>query len=430
MSTTETPAADSTDAPGAPSARGTQSSLFPGLIPEWTHTTGVIPRQLLTQFIEEGVIEAAVPITDKQIQPASLDLRVGRFAYRVPASFLPGQRRTVREQLDRLTMHTLDLGRDEGACLEAGCTYVVPLEETLRLPSDFSGIATPKSTTGRLDVFTRLLTDYSSSFEKIAERYHGPLYVEVSPRTFSVIVRRGDALNQVRFRRGHPRPAGTYHERMNEIDPLIYTDGNSPATDLVEGASVVLSVDLHGTTPGAPVAYRAKRHAREPIDLRKIGHYPVKTFWETIPGPLDDGIILRPDEFYIMATKERVRVPASTSAEMVAYDTTMGEFRVHYAGFFDPGFGDHPSTPPTAATPADPTNGTPATDADPGIPPGTRAVLEVRSHDTPVLLEHGQRIGRMVYERLTHPTDQLYGTALASNYARQGVTLAKQFRRY
>ena len=387
-----------------------QTSLFPELVPPYSdvlglHTTGVLPRQDLARFVADGVIDAAVPITDGQLQPASLDLRLGAVAHRVPASFLPGPSRTVREQIDRLAMHTLDLG--QGACLEAGCTYIVPLEESLRLPADFSGIATPKSTTGRLDVFTRLLTDGAAAFEHVAERYTGPLYVEVSPRTFSIVARRGDCLNQLRLRRGRPRPATRFHERIHEQEPLVF--GEDAA--VIEDAGLLLSVDLRGDAHGEPVAYRAKRHARAPIDLRRIGEYDPATFWEIIPGPLDDGLILRPDEFYIMATKERVRVPRTVSAEMVAYDTAMGEFRVHYAGFFDPGFGDHEPDPAA------------------GLAAGTRAVLEVRSHDTPVLLEDGQRIGRLVYERLTRAPDVLYGRDLASNYARQGVTLAKQFRR-
>lgn len=405
LHTEPTPSPSSLDASLRPLE--SQLGLFPGDEPDYQFSTGVLPIQDLRRLAEDGAIHAEREFTDKQFQPSSLDLRLGDTAYRVPASFLPGQGRTVRHQLDRLAMHTIDLR--EGGCLEAGCVYVVPVQESLRLRRDFSGLATPKSTTGRLDIFTRLLSDNATSFDRIAAGYRGPLYVEVAPRTFSVIARSGDALNQIRIRRGTPLPADTFHREENARAPLTFHPDGTPAVPEID-RGLVLSVDLLGTTPGHPVAFRAKRFAREAIDLRRIGHYPIRPFWEPIFGPLEDGLILRPDEFYILATRERVRVGRDVGAEMVAYDTSMGEFRIHYAGFFDPGFGDHPR------------------DVERGIEPGTRAVLEVRSHDAPVLLEHGQRVGRLVYERLLRPPRVTYGSQLGSNYAMQGVKLAKQFR--
>lgn len=384
-----------------------QLGLFPGEEPLYEFSTGVLPIQDLRRLAEDGAIHAAVPFTEKQFQPASLDLRLGGTAYRVPASFLPGPDRTVAQQLDRLTIHEVDL-TDVG-CLEAGCLYVIPLQEGLRLRREHSAVATPKSTTGRLDVFTRLLTDHATSFDRVMPGYRGPLYVEVAPRTFGILAREGDTLNQIRLRRGSPQPADTFHHQENARAPLTFHPDGSPAVPEID-RGLVLSVDLLGTRPDAPVAFRAKRFAREAIDLRRIGHYPIAPFWEPIFGPLEDGLILRPDEFYILATRERVRVGREVSAEMVAYDTSMGEFRIHYAGFFDPGFGDH------------------ARDPECEIEPGTRAVLEVRSHDAPVLLEHGQRVGRLVYERLLRTPDVTYGAGLQSNYALQEVKLAKQFR--
>jgi dCTP deaminase len=382
------------------------TSLFPGNDdgrpgPGAARSQGVLPSQHVRRLIEAGGIRAARAIEDDQVQPASLDLRLGRTAYRVPASFLPGADHTVRGRLRDFEMYSVDLA--DGAVLETDCVYIVELQETLALPRGVSAIATPKSSTGRLDIFTRLLTESATEFERVSAGYAGPLYLEICPRSFSVRVREGTRLNQLRFRRGDTTASDTALRKAHESHGLVASGADDPRFH----RGLRFSVDLVGKQAGEAVVYRAKRHARAVVDLTNIGHYDASEFWESVPGPLKGGLILYPDEFYILATVEPVRVPPHLSAEMVAYDTNIGEFRVHYAGFFDPGFGWDEG---------DPAGGTPA-------------VLEVRAHELPFLLEHGQEVGRLAYEYLLEVPDKIYGVGIGSNYAKQGLTLAKQFRR-
>ncbi|HZD27022.1 MAG TPA: 2'-deoxycytidine 5'-triphosphate deaminase [Alphaproteobacteria bacterium] len=349
--------------------------------------------------MEDGAIEPGEPMIAGQVQPASLDLRLGEVAYRVQASFLPGRGFTVDEKIDRFTMHAIDLR--EGAVLERGCVYIVPLLESLELPERVSGIANPKSSTGRLDVFTRLIVDNAVEFDRVGAGYAGPLFAEIAPRTFSILVRKGARLNQLRLRRGHHAYSDAELRRLHDRVPLVHAE---PGSELIGGGGVGLTVDLEGRSGDRLIGYKARQHTAL-IDIERIAHYDPLEFWEPIYARGDDGLILNPDDFYILASREAVTVPPDHAAEMVPYDTQMGEFRVHYAGFFDPGFGW----------------------AEAGA--GTRAVLEVRSHDVPFLLEHGQIVGRLVYERLTDNPDRLYGQDIGSNYQRQGLALAKQFRR-
>lgn len=389
-------------------------SLFPDASPHadalahYSRENGVLPEPAIREFVARGFIGSATPFVESQFQPASLDLRLGGRAYRVPASFLPRPGQPFAERLRAVTMDEIDLARPEGGVLEVGCVYIVELQECLRLGDGVRALATPKSSTGRLDIFTRLICDDAAEFERVAADYQGPLYIEVSPRSFTVRVRSGDRLNQLRFRRGHEdriRLSDTQlrieHRRHRLVGACLVSE------DALFDRGLRFSVDLRGRVPGEPVVYRARRHPREVIDLGRIGWYRPSDFWEAVPGPLDDGLILHPDEFYILATVEPVRVPPHLSAEMVAYDTNIGEFRVHYAGFFDPGFG-WDATDPFAGTPA---------------------VLEVRAHETPFLLEHGQQVGRLAYEFLLDRPPVIYGEGIGSNYAKQGLTLAKQFRR-
>ena len=364
------------------------------------HGTGLLPAQHLKALIEQSrEIRATVPIEPDQLQPASLDLRLGARVYRVRASFLPGAGATVQAKIDALAMHQFDLD-DAGAVLEKGCVYIVPLLESLALKKRTSAIANPKSSIGRIDVFTRLITDRGTEFDRVRPNYHGPLYAEISPRTFSILVRKGDRLNQIRIKRGTPLPSDDAMRRLNERDGLV-----QPALereDIKQG--VPITVDLAGTGPGAVIGYRARKHAGL-IDLRRLRHYAPGDFWHVLRAAETRSLVLDPGEFYILASKEAVRVPADHAAEMLAYDTAMGEFRVHYAGFFDPGFGH----------------------AEAGGE-GTRAVLEVRSHEGPFMLEDGQRVGRLVYERLIAKPDRLYGAGIGSSYQRQGLTLSKHFK--
>ena len=367
-----------------------------------TNHIGIFPSQAIRTLINGGAITASAPIDGDMVQPASLDLRLGATAYRVQASFLPGPDATVEDKIRQFGMHEVDLG--SGAVLEKGCVYVVPLVEALALPDRISAFANPKSSTGRLDVFTRVITDYGSRFDLIRAGYRGPLYAEVSPRAFSIFVREGAALTQLRLRRGQAAINAEALWRLHEDIGLV--DSELDRNEVREHASISLRLDLAGDAQSGLMGYRARKHTAV-IDLEKIGHYDPDEFWDPILGT-GQGIILNPDDFYILATREAITVPPDHAAEMVAYDTLVGEFRVHYAGFFDPGFGYDP---------AEISGG------------GSRAVLEVRSHDVPFLLEHEQIVGRLRYERLTDAPDRLYGADIGSFYQGQGLKLAKQFRK-
>jgi dCTP deaminase len=362
------------------------------------HATGILPSQELERLAQaSSEIRASKPILPDQIQPASLDLRLGPVAYRVRASFLPGKASTVRERLADLTMHEMDISR--GAVLERGCVYIVPLLESLALGPRTSAMGNPKSSIGRLDVFTRLITDHGTEFDRVREEYAGPLYAEVSPRTFSVLVREGSRLSQLRIRRGDPSTTDEKHRELQKEHDLV---GSIQLADIRDGVPV--SVDVRGEASGGIIGYRAKSHSGL-IDIDRIRHYEVVDFWEPVRAPRKGGLVLDPADFYILASREAVRVPPSYAAEMIAYDTLVGEFRVHYAGFFDPGFGD-----PEAGG------------------EGSRAVLEVRSFEVPFIIEHGQIVGRLVYERLTAKPHVLYGRGLKSNYQKQGIALSKHFK--
>jgi len=361
------------------------------------HSTGLLPSQSIEMLIRNHEIHATEDICSEQIQPASLDLRLGSVAYRVRASFLPGKSATVRERTERLGMHEVDL--TEGAVLEKGCVYIVPLLEHLHLGYRMFAFGNPKSSIGRLDVFTRLITDYATAFDRVVMGYHGPLFVEVSPRAFSIVVRKGSRLNQLRVRQGSPRTSAAALRRLHGITPLIDRDINDG--DIQE--SIPVTVDLRGTEGSGIVGYKARPHT-DLIDIDKEGYYDPLDYWDPINARRDN-MILNPGDFHIFASAEAVTVPPDHAAEMVAYDTQVGEFRVHYAGFFDPGFGYHGSG---------------------GA--GSRAVLEVRSHEVPFLIEHGQAVGRLIYERLMDEPDKLYGRSIGSSYQRQGLQLAKQFK--
>ena len=363
--------------------------------------TGILPCQAISALWRDGEITAPQPLLDGQIQPSSLDLRLGEVAYRVRASFLPGPGQDMAQKIERFTMHKVDL--TQGAVLERGCVYIVPLLERLSLSQRLSAIANPKSSTGRLDVFTRLITDGASEFDRIEAGYNGPLYAEIAPRTFSILARTGVRLNQMRIRRGEHRLTDAELTRLHQQTPLVH--GKAGAENISGG--IALTVDLQGAQNDGLIGYKARPHAPL-IDIENIGHYDPADFWEPIHAGTGTqaGLVLNPDDFYILASREAVSVPPEYAAEMVAYDTLVGEFRVHYAGFFDPGFGW----------------------AEAGGE-GTRAVLEVRSHDVPFLLEHGQTVGRLVYERLTNLPDRIYGQDIGSNYQKQSLALAKQFKR-
>ena len=339
------------------------------------------------------------PVLPEQVQPASLDLRLGHRAWRVRASFLAGRDREVTARLADFAMHEIDL--DGGAVLETGCVYVVELAEKLALPADIEAAANAKSSTGRLDLLTRMITDRSIEFDRVAAGYHGPLYAEISPRTFSVLVRPGMRLNQIRFRRGEAVIDDAGLRALHARDPLV--DGEA----LIDGG-LGFSVDLTrrgaDNIEGGIVGWRARRHCGL-IDLDLVNHYEPAEFWEPVRPGRRGGVILDPGAFYILVSREAVSIPPETAAEMVPYMAIAGEFRVHYAGFFDPGFGHHA------------TGGA-----------GSRGVLEVRCYEAPFALEHGQMVGRLVYERMAEVPDLLYGAGIGSSYQGQELRLSKHFK--
>lgn len=329
---------------------------------------GILPCQSIDALIAQGAITAERPFDKDQVQPASLDLRLGARAWRVRASFLPGRGRTVMDRIAEVAMHELDL--TQGAVLERGCVYIAELQEQLKLPPGVSARANPKSSTGRVDVFVRLLSNAGPAFDDVAEGYHGPTYIEIAPQTFSVLVRQGTRLNQLRLKQGEPTRL-----RIESV-----------GVDLTDGIA----------------GFRARRHAPV-VDLDKEDGHDPRDYWEPLI-PRGGQLLLDPGEFYILASKEAVEIPVLEAAEMTPIDPSVGEFRVHYAGFFDPGFG-----------------------TDEAHGKGSRGVLEVRSHETPFILEDGQTVARLVYEPLTDRPTRLYGD-LGSHYQRQGLKLSKHFR--
>jgi len=357
---------------------------------------GILPAHEIEALHGAGAIRIAAPFATGQIQPASLDLRLGGRAWRMRASFLPGPERPVSARIEALALHEIDL--TQGAVLETGCVYIAELMESLALPAEIAASANPKSSTGRIDVFTRVIADRAHEFDQIEAGYDGKLYAEISPRTFPVLVRSGSRLSQVRFRRGQARLDDQGHLDLHKREKLV-----TSAEPSISGG-VAVSVDLAGFDGPTLIGYRAKRHPGL-IDVDKPAAHAMLDFWEPIHRHGRADLVLDPGEFYILASKEAVRVPPDHAAEMTPFDPLVGEFRVHYAGFFDPGFG--------------------AAEAGGA---GARAVLEVRSHDVPFILEDGQIVGRLVYEKMAETPRTLYGADLKSNYQAQGLKLSKHFR--
>lgn len=354
---------------------------------------GVLPDSQIGELILAGAVAADQEVVSEQVQPASLDLRLGEVAYRVRASFLAGGGRKVADRIAEFEMHQVDL--TPGAVLEKGCVYVVPLMERLDLPDGLEATTNAKSSTGRLDLLTRTITDGGTEFDRVVPGYAGPLYAEICPRSFSVLVRPGMRLNQIRFRQGEARLDDAALSALHAETPLVTGEAL-----IDEGLG--FSVDLR-PAEGDLVGYRAKPHTGV-IDLEKVGHYDPAEFWEEVRTS-EGRIVLDPGAFYILVSREAVTIPPGYAAEMAPYLAMVGEFRVHYAGFFDPGFGW----------------------AEAGGA-GSRGVLEVRCHEAPFVLEHGQVVGRLVYERMAAPPKRLYGTGIASNYQGQGLKLSKHFR--
>jgi len=358
-------------------------------------SAGILPVQAIRALVSAGALKVSEPLEPKQLQPASVDLRLGPRAYRVRASFLPGPGGIVADKLAELKLHEFDI--TDGAVLETGCVYLVELIESLALPGIVAASANPKSSTGRLDVFTRVIADGVSAFDLVPAGYRGPLYAEICPQTFPIVVRKGSKLSQLRFRHGDPRESDAELMRLQSAETLV----SGARADIHDG--IALSVDLAGDGDGL-VGYRAKRHTGV-VDVDAPGSCAIADYWEPVRADSRRRLILDPDQFYILASKEAVHIPPTHAAEMMPFNPLVGEFRVHYAGFMDPGFGH------SAAGGA-----------------GSRVVLEVRSHTVPFILEDGQIVGRLVYERMMEVPETLYGRDLGSHYQAQGLKLSKHFR--
>jgi dCTP deaminase len=366
-------------------------------------TPGVLPSQLLAEAVEAGWVDAGdLKVPGANIQPASLDLRLGETAYRVRCSFLPGDRE-VRGKLGDFIVDELDLRR-QGAVLETGRPYLVPLAEALALPAHVRGKANPKSSTGRLDVFTRVVTDHSYRFDEVAPGYDGPLFVEIVPLSFAIRVRQGLALNQLRLMVGHAALDDDDLRDLHGRDPLLFIDGRPAGPgELKTGGGLFLSLDL-GAGKGQPIGYRAREHTFV-LDMSRAQGHKIEDFWEEVVAEDEGRVVLGPERFYLLLSREAVRVPPDLACEMTAYDPTSGELRTHYAGFFDPGFGHDPA----------------------GVLKGSRAALEVRAHDVPFMIERGQQVCKLNFERMVAPPEKLYGHGIGSNYQGQSGTLSKHF---
>jgi len=373
---------------------------------------GVLADHELRAGVREGWVRSELPVADEQFQPASLDLRLGPLAYQLRASFLPF-RETVRSRLGARDLADSDLVIDRlplevGATLQRGSVYLVELLESLELPPHVRGRSNPKSTTGRLDIFTRVITDETGRFDEIRAGYRGPLYLEVSPQSFPVRVHAGLSLNQLRLAVGQTSLADAELLRLYRETPLLYDDDARPLPPerVVFNDGLCMGIDLSGRLTGGIIGYRA--HPNPPaVDLAKVGHYDPAEFWEPIKRPARDAYILEANRFYILVSKERIRVPPEFAAEMVVYDAGAGEIRTHYAGFFDPGFG-----------------------YGDGSLLGTKVVMEVRAREVPFMVYDGQTSFKVWFERLRSRPERVYGAGLGSSYQHQTLTLSKQFRRW
>ena len=394
----------------------TDLSVSPGLVAptRMGDYTGILPSQKIEEMLKSGDISTTQlkQFDHDQVQPASIDLRLGDYAYPVDTSFLPGHGMKVLDKLKQLDERFADFKIDlkDGAVLEKGRVYLIPLLEAINLRSDVAAFANPKSSTGRLDILTRLIADGATSFDQVGEGYKGELFIEVAPRSFSVVAKTGTRLNQLRFRRtrGEEAKAIAAPEWKKLLDEgqIIDSSHHEANARSIKTGLLPFTVDLKGSgKKGEIIGYRAKKHARR-IDLEKRDYDPLD-FWEPIRFHKTSSLILDPDEFYILMTKEAIAVPPEYAAEMLPYDTRAGEFRVHYAGFFDPGFGWNAGLNKAGSS---------------------RGVLEVRSHEVPFLLEHGQTVGWLRYERMAARPKLLYGQDINSNYQGQSLKLAKQFK--
>jgi dCTP deaminase len=368
-------------------------------------TEGVLPGQFLEQAIRAGYVDAGrFKIPSVNVQPASLDLRLGERALRIRCSFLPGAD-SVERKLKDYVLDEIDL-RGDGAMLEARCPYLVELKERLDLPAGLRGKANPKSSTGRIDVFTRVITDYSDRFDEVAPGYSGPLYLEVVPLSFAVRVKEDLTLNQLRLSLGRPWLSDDEVRAAHAVMPILFRRGEPvPEEKLVLSDGLFLGLDLHGDDRGQ--VGHSTRDSAPLLDLTAGQPTDPTPFWDPVYREEGDRLVLSPRRFYLLMSDESVCIPPSLAAEMTAYDPTSGELRTHYAGFFDPGFGFDPT----------------------GSFRGSRAALEVRAHDVPFMVENGQAVCKLTFERMLEEPTALYGSGIGSSYQQQEETLSRYFTR-
>ncbi|MBI5588144.1 MAG: 2'-deoxycytidine 5'-triphosphate deaminase [Deltaproteobacteria bacterium] len=373
---------------------------------------GVFSCQMLKKAIAKKQISSkSAPVGDDQVQPASLDLRLGKTAYRLVSSFLPESDDSIEDMLytpdaygSGLVMYEMDISN--GGILEKGHVYLIPLMEELNLPKDAAGRANPKSTTGRLDIFARVLTDRNPRFDDIAAGYRGRLFLEVMPRSFTISVKEGLSLVQLRLMNGECALTDSKLRSLHKDSRLLYNgDAHLSDSEIKISKGLFMSVDLSGDLNTGIVGYKSKRNSHV-VDLMKRNHYNISDFWEPIHKNSKGTLILEPEEFYILSSKEKIRVPPKYAAEMVAFEAGSGELRTHYAGFFDPGFGYGLK----------------------GEVKGTKAVLEVRAHDVPFMIADGQTFCKLFFERMAEVPEKVYGPKIGSSYQYQGITLSKQFK--
>ncbi|MBI5644440.1 MAG: 2'-deoxycytidine 5'-triphosphate deaminase [Deltaproteobacteria bacterium] len=377
---------------------------------DMARNSGVLSCQQIKKSINKRhVFSRSVPIDDEQIQPASLDLRLGDKAYRLVSSFLPENHEVIEklytpDVYSDLVMYEIDISK--GGILEKGHVYLIPLMEELNLPTDVHGRANPKSTTGRLDIFARVLTDRNPRFDDIACGYKGKLFLEVMPRSFTINVKEGLSLVQLRLISGECALADSKLKSLHRSSRLLYNgDKHLSADEIKVSKGLFMSVDLSGDNSSGVIGYKSKRNSHV-VDLTKKNHYNIADFWEPLRKNSRGTLILEPEDFYILCSKEKIRVPPRYAAEMVAYEAGSGELRTHYAGFFDPGFGFGLK----------------------GEVKGTKAVLEVRAHDVPFMIADGQTFCKLYFEKMLEIPEKIYGPKIGSSYQYQSITLSKQFK--
>ena len=350
------------------------------------------------------LITADTALCDDQIQMASIDLSLKGPVYGMRASGLPRRGETVRSRIDASakTGYTFNL-TGEDKLLSRRQTYIIPLNEGLKLPPGFAARFSPKSSTGRVDVLARILADGIPHFDSVpAEGYRGPLYLEVTPLSCDILLRSGQSLMQMRLRQGDSLVSANDLVTLQAEKGIVWgKDGKPIAPEKLSLAEhgLYMHVDLDRDIVG----FMARDPILAELSFAKSDFYDPYDFWEPITRPKGGSIVLNPGRFYLLATKERVKVPSNICGDIAAYDASTGEFRTHYAGFFDPGFGG--SKPEER---------------------GTVGVMEVRGREIPFELQDNQPVCRMDFQWLDEVPNRLYGAG--NNYTGEQPSLGKFFR--